>query len=264
MNILEKIIDRKKEEVAIAKATTSTHSLEQSLYFNQSIVSLKGDLLAKQFGIIAEHKRKSPSKGIINNSLSVEFVTKGYADGGASCLSILTDADFFGGSKSDLDNTRIANPKIPILRKDFIIDEYQIIEAKSWGASVILLIAANLEKNQLFDLAKFAKSIGLEVLLEVHDSVELEENINPYLDLIGVNNRNLKTFEVNIDTSLQLASLIPNEFIKVAESGLNIAEEIIILQKAGFRGFLIGESFMKTSNPGEACRKLINEVENKL
>lgn len=264
MNILDKIIARKLEEVKIAKETTSISDLEKYASFGRKTISVKENLLAKPFGIIAEHKRKSPSKGIINNSLSVEFITQGYSSVGVSCLSVLTDVDFFGGSKEDLIKARAANPNTAILRKDFIVDEYQILEAKAWGADVILLIAANLEKNQLLQLAKFAKSLQLEVLMEVHDKNELETNINPYLDLIGVNNRNLKTFEVSIDTSLQLANYIPNEFVKVAESGLNTSDEIIVLQKAGFKGFLIGESFMKSNNPGEACGKLISEVTKQL
>ncbi len=264
MDILEKIIARKNDEIIESKVTNPPIELEQSKYFNATFPSLKKELLSKSFGIIAEHKRKSPSKGIINDSLTVEFVTQGYASAGASCISVLTDTDFFGGSKADIISARNANPQIPLLRKDFIIDEYQILEAKAWGASVILLIAANLEKAALHRLAKFAKSFDLEVLMEVHDEIELEENMSPFIDLIGVNNRNLKTFEVNIDTSLRLAELIPNEFVKVAESGLKSSDEIIVLQKAGYKGFLIGESFMKTDNPGAACEKLIKEVENNI
>lgn len=248
----------------LAKSLVSAKDLENSASFNRKTLSVKQNLLSKPFGFIAEHKRKSPSKGIINDKLSVEFITQGYSSAGAVCLSVLTDNDFFAGTKEDLVKARLANPQTPILRKDFIVDEYQILEAKAWGADVILLIAANLEKTQLLNLAKFAKSLHIEVLMEVHDAEELKENINPFLDLIGVNNRNLKTFEVNIDTSLKLADLIPNEFVKVAESGLNTFDEIIVLQKAGFKGFLIGESFMRTDNPGEACRKLFNEVNSKL
>ncbi len=264
MNILDKIIARKKEEVILAKSLVSAKDLENSASFNRKTLSVKQNLLSRPFGFIAEHKRKSPSKGIINDKLSVEFITQGYSNAGVSCLSVLTDHDFFAGTKEDLIMARLANPQTPILRKDFIVDEYQILEAKAWGADLILLIAANLEKTQLLSLAKFAKSLNLEVLMEVHDAEELKENINPFLDLIGVNNRNLKTFEVNINTSLKLADLIPNEFVKVAESGLNTSDEIIVLQKAGFKGFLIGESFMKTDNPGEACQKLMTEVNSKL
>lgn len=261
MNILDKIIARKKEEVAAAKQLISVAQLEKAEFFERVPVSVKQKLLGENaLGFIAEHKRKSPSKGIINDSLTVEFVTQGYVKAGASCLSVLTDSDFFAGSKEDLVKARLANPGTPILRKDFIIDEYQILEAKAWGADVILLIAANLETAQLKKLAAFAKSLHLDVLMEVHDKEELLANIDDNLDLIGVNNRNLKTFEVSIDTSLELAAHIPGRFVKIAESGLNTAAEIITLKKAGFKGFLIGESFMKTANPGEACAALANEV----
>ena len=261
MNILDKIIARKKEEVIDAKSQVSVLQLEQAEFFERKPISVKQRLLLlNHVGIIAEHKRKSPSKGIINDQLSVEFITQGYTNAGAACLSILTDTDFFGGSKEDLIKARKANPDTPILRKDFIIDEYQILEAKAWGADVILLIAANLETSQLKALAKFAKSLHLDVLMEVHDKAELLANLDENIDLIGVNNRNLKTFEVSIDTSLQLANYIPNEYVKIAESGINTAQEIVILQQAGFKGFLIGESFMKTTNPGEALGRLIKEI----
>lgn len=260
MNILEKIIARKKEEVVLAKTAISVKELEQSSYFSTPCISLKNLFLNdNKAGIIAEHKRKSPSKGIINDSLSVEFITKGYETAGASALSILTDADFFGGKKEDLISAR-KSTMLPILRKDFMIDEYQILEAKAWGADIILLIAANLEVAQLLNLAKFAKNLGLEVLMEVHDKTELLQNMNPFLDFIGVNNRNLKTFDVSIQNSLNLAELIPNEFIKIAESGLSSEKEIKTLHKVGYKGFLIGETFMKTNNPGETCKQLIDKV----
>ncbi|TAF72701.1 MAG: indole-3-glycerol phosphate synthase TrpC [Bacteroidetes bacterium] len=260
MNILEKIIARKKEEIALAKSIVSVKELEKQAEFSNSCISLKQSFLAgNKAGIIAEHKRKSPSKGIINDSLSVEFITQGYENAGASALSILTDFDFFGGTKEDLIAARKAT-NLPILRKDFMIDEYQILEAKAWGADVILLIAANLEVNQLKDLAQFAKKIGLEVLMEVHSKDELLQNINPDVDFIGVNNRNLKTFDVSIQNSLELVDIIPNEFIKIAESGLTTENEIKALQKVGYKGFLIGETFMRTQNPGESCKELINKI----
>ncbi len=261
LNILDTIIARKKSEILEAKNSISYHKLEKSILFDSKNISLKDKFITNNsFGIIAEHKRKSPSKGIINDSFSVEYVTQGYQNAGAYALSILTDTDFFGGSPQDLLLARKAT-QIPILRKDFIIDEYQILEAKAWGADVILLIAANLEPKVLAHLAKFAASLSLEVLMEVHDKSELLHNLHPNIDFIGVNNRNLKTFDVSIDTSLQLADIIPNDFIKIAESGLTSATEISILQKAGFKGFLIGESFMKTDNPGLACKKLIDEID---
>lgn len=260
MNILDQIIERKKIEVLEAKKNISYQKLEQSILFETPNISLKKSLLSThKLGIIAEHKRKSPSKGIINESFSVEFVTQGYQNAGASALSILTDVDYFDGSMNDLLLARKAT-NIPILRKDFILEEYQILEAKAWGADIILLIAANLEPKLLANLAKFAASLSLEVLLEVHNKNELLHNLHPNIDFIGVNNRNLKTFDVSIENSLQLADTIPNDFIKIAESGLHSAKEILTLQKAGYKAFLIGESFMKTFNPGEACKKLLDEI----
>jgi indole-3-glycerol phosphate synthase len=264
MNILDKIIARKAQEVAEAKSIVSVATLEKFAFFDRKCISVKKNLTQRTLpGIIAEHKRKSPSKGIINDQLSVEFITSGYASSGVSCLSILTDSDFFGGNSQDLILAREANPQTAILRKDFIIDEYQILEAKAWGADVILLIAAHLLPQRLMELAKFAKNLDLEVLMEIHDEAELNANMNAPVDLIGVNNRNLKTFEVSIQTSLSLSEKIPNELIKIAESGINHVDEVLTLFKAGFKGFLIGESFMKTDNPGAACQELANEIKLK-
>lgn len=261
MNILDKIIARKQQEVSLAKQLTPIAVLEKSIFFEKKVNSISHSLKAiDSSGIIAEHKRKSPSKGIINDKLTLEFVTNGYAAANAAAFSILTDTVFFGGSPFDLMLAKQNHPNKPMIRKDFIIDEYQIIEAKAWGGDVILLIAANLEVKKCEELAQFAKSLGLEVLLEVHNLEELHHYISPFVNLVGVNNRNLKNFEVSIQTSLDLAAHIPNEFLKVAESGLTSAKEIKILKQAGFKGFLIGESFMKTDNPGEECKKLIAEI----
>lgn len=259
MNVLDKIIASKKQEVAQVKQAVPIKVLESSEFFKRTPISASKSIADRKIGIIAEHKRKSPSKGVINDSLSVEFVTQGYAQAGAACISVLTDAPFFGGSLTDLKAARIANPHTPLLRKDFIVDEYQILEAKAFGADVILLIAANLEVSQCSQLAAFAQRLGLETLLEVHDETELKMYLNPYINLVGVNNRNLKSFEVSLDTSKRLAPLIPNNYIKVAESGLNTADDIATLYKAGYKGFLIGESFMKTHNPGEACKNLLQK-----
>jgi indole-3-glycerol phosphate synthase len=212
-------------------------------------------------GIIAEHKRKSPSKGIINNQLSVEDITQSYAQAGAACLSILTDFEFFGGTKEDLLKARTANPAIPILRKDFMIDEYQIYEAKAWGADVILLIAACLSPNQIKDLSKKAHELGLEVLLEIHDQEELDRSPLEHVDVIGVNNRNLKNFaENNINASLALADKIPANLVKISESCISKPETIKQLQAVGYKGFLIGETFMKTDNPAGALQQLANSL----
>jgi len=210
-------------------------------------------------GIIAEFKRKSPSKGIINDKVSVEKVTTDYAAAGASALSVLTDRQFFMGRKIDLVRAR-RNNKIPILRKDFMIDEYQVIEAKAFGADIILLIAAILTPQQIQQLASLAKSLELNVLLEVHNLEELQRSINPNLDAIGVNNRNLADFTVSVETSYQLAEHIPSEFLKISESAISDPETIRQLKKAGFNGFLIGENFMKQADPGAAMREFVGEL----
>jgi indole-3-glycerol phosphate synthase len=260
MNILDKIVARKKEEVAAAKAIQSVKDLEQKIAFSRPTYSLRDFLTdPSKTGIIAEFKRKSPSKGIINNEVTVEEVTTGYAAAGASGLSVLTDHDFFMGHEDDLIAARKVN-EIPILRKDFMIDEYQIIEAKAIGADIVLLIAACLTAREISDFAKLAKSLGLSTLLEVHNQEELDFSLNPYIDVVGVNNRNLKDFTVSIDTSLQLAQTIPSEFLKISESAISHPDTIKLLKKAGFNGFLIGENFMKTSNPGKAMEEFVSQI----
>lgn len=260
MDILEKILRHKKVEVAERKSLIPIKLLEKSIYFEGAAVSLKKYLLREdKTGIIAEFKRESPSKGLINKHADMERTTIGYMQAGASALSILTDTAFFGGKNDDLITARKFN-FCPILRKDFIIDEYQIIEAKSIGADAILLIAAALRPSELLKLAAFAQSLGLEVLMEVHNEDELVANINQSLDAIGVNNRNLKTFETNIDTSKHLASKIPQEFIKVSESGIDDPNTICELRNHGFQGFLIGETFMKESRPDLAAANFMEQL----
>lgn len=260
MNILDKIVANKKIEVQQAKSLTSVAQLEAADLFGRNCYSFKDFLLDPQrTGIIAEFKRKSPSKGIINDKVSVEAVTNAYASAGASALSVLTDHDFFMGDKADLVAARKANT-IPVLRKDFMIDEYQIIEAKSLGADIILLIAAILTPTEIKNLATLAKSLGLNVLLEVHNLEELERSITPNLDAIGVNNRNLADFSVSVDTSYQLAPHIPAGFLKISESAISNPETIKQLKTAGFNGFLIGENFMKQQDPGKAIREFVKEL----
>ncbi|MBN1822151.1 MAG: indole-3-glycerol phosphate synthase TrpC [Prolixibacteraceae bacterium] len=259
MNILNKIIEVKKDEVRELKRKTSVKMLEEMPLFNRNCNSLKKAISEKQIGIIAEFKQKSPSKGIINSNASIEEVTKGYVDAGAVGISVLTDSDFFGGCLENLVKTRKANPDTPILRKDFIIDEIQIYEAKAYGADVILLIAACLKKEELFNLAETAKKLGLEILVEVHNEDELEK-IPDFNDLVGINNRNLKTFEVDIQHSIRLAKQIPYQFIKISESGLSEVSNIQLLKENGFKGFLIGETFMKTNDPAKTCREFISNL----
>ncbi|WP_333877606.1 indole-3-glycerol phosphate synthase TrpC [Flavobacterium sp.] len=256
MNILDQIIAHKKREIALKKSVVSANQLENSELFNSRTTSLSKSVLHSPFGIIAEHKRRSPSKATINHNLSLENVVKGYEEAGASGISVLTDTKFFGGSSDDLLLAK-ACVKTPVLRKEFIIDEYQIIESKAYGADAILLIAAVLTQSQIKSLTAFAHSIALEVLLEVHNQAELNKSLIPELDMIGVNNRNLKTFEMNLDTSLALADKIPNDMVKISESGLNAAEQVKLLKSAGFNGFLMGETFMKADNPGAELETLL-------
>ncbi|MDI1316252.1 indole-3-glycerol phosphate synthase TrpC [Flavobacterium sp.] len=259
MNILDQIIASKKKEIALKKSVLSIAQLENAELFNKKTNSLSKSIRNLPFAIIAEHKRRSPSKATINNSFSVEEVVKGYENGGASAISILTDTQYFGGSLEDLILAR-ASVQIPLLRKEFIIDEYQLLEAKAFGADAILLIAAVLSKQEIKLLSEFAQSLALEVLLEVHNLEELEKSIMPSLDLIGVNNRNLKTFEVSLQNSIDLSNNIPNDFVKISESGLTATEDINLLKSHGFHGFLIGENFMKTDNPGKSLEQFINQL----
>ncbi len=259
MTILNTIIAHKKREVSLKKSIVSLTQLENSDLFDSKTNSLCKSIVNSQFGIIAEHKRRSPSKPTINNSFSVEEVVKGYENAGASGISVLTDSTFFGGSLDDLLFARAA-VQTPLLRKEFIIDEYQILEAKSFGADVILLIAAVLTKEQIKQLSEFAHSLALEVILEVHSLKELEKSVMPSIDIIGVNNRNLKTFEVSLQNSIELITAIPNDFLKISESGISNPEDIILLKKQGFNGFLIGENFMKTDNPGKSLEQFITSI----
>lgn len=263
MNILDKIITDKKREVALKKQLIPMTQLENSVLFGARTYSLSKILRNNLVGIIAEHKRRSPSKSVINNDFSVEEIVVGYQNSGVSGISVLTDGKYFGGSLDDLLLAKAA-VNVPLLRKEFIIDEYQILEAKAHGADVILLIAAVLTREKIKQLSEFAHSLGLEVLLEVHNREELEKAIMPSLDMIGVNNRNLKTFEVSLDFSKELAIHIPNEFVKVSESGISSVEAIRELQPFGYRGFLIGEHFMKTKNPGKSAKEFINILSSKL
>ncbi len=260
MDILEKIVIDKRKEVALRKELIPISQLEQSVLFEKQIVSLANNLRNSKSGIIAEHKRRSPSKSVINNSLNVQDVASGYENAGVCGMSVLTDGKYFGGSLDDLLTAR-ASCNLPLLRKEFIIDEYQILEAKAYGADVILLIAAILSKGEIKQFSEFAKSLNLDVLLEVHNEEELHKSVMPSLDMLGVNNRNLKTFKVSLETSKSLSHSIPDDFVKVSESGISNFEAIKELQPYGFQGFLIGENFMKTDNPGESATQFIKELE---
>jgi indole-3-glycerol phosphate synthase len=259
MNILDSIVADKRQEVDLKKSIISISQLEQSILFERETLSLSQKLKHSKSGIIAEHKRRSPSKSVINQTLNVFDVAKGYEDAGVCGMSVLTDGKYFGGSLDDLLIAR-ASCNLPLLRKEFIIDTYQIIEAKANGADVILLIAAILTRAEIKQFSELAKSLKLDVLLEVHNEEELHYSIMPSLDMIGVNNRNLKTFEVSLEISKHLSSLIPNEFVKVSESGISSVEAIKELQPYGYTGFLIGENFMRTENAGKSAKQFIQEL----
>jgi len=259
MNILEKIVQHKRKEVSQRRDLYPVKLLEQSIYFQTPTVSMTKYLSRPdKSGIIAEFKRRSPSKGEINPHASVEQVTIGYMQAGASGLSVLTDTEFFGGKNADLTEARQFN-FCPILRKDFIIDEYQILEARSIGADVILLIAECLDRGRLKELARFANSLGLEVLMEIHSAEQLAK-ANEFVDIIGVNNRNLKDFSVNIQTSMDLFEQIPHNFVKISESGISDPNAIIQLKERGYKGFLIGEYFMQDDAPHKRCHKFIQKI----
>ncbi|SFF82710.1 indole-3-glycerol phosphate synthase TrpC [Pontibacter chinhatensis] len=264
MNILEQIISTKYKEVAERKELYPVKLLEKSLYFETPCISLERYLLrADKSGIIAEIKRKSPSKGDINPYVSVERTSVSYMQAGASALSVLTDGPYFGGKNEDLMTARKFN-YCPILRKDFTVDEYQIVESKSIGADAILLIAAALEPARLKQLAAFARSLGLEVLLEVHNLEELQQTLCDEVTVVGVNNRNLKDFVTDVNTSLELANHIPSGITKISESGISKPETLVTLRQAGYNGFLIGETFMQNSRPGQSAAAFIKEFKQLL
>ena len=259
MSILNQIIKTKKNEIELSKKINSISDLEKFDQFNRATNSLSKSILSNNFGIIAEHKRKSPSKSIINKNSSVKEVVTGYENAGVSGISVLTDKTYFGGSTEDLIIAR-KNTILPILRKEFIVDEYQIFEAKALGADAILLIASCLTKEMIKKFSQCAEKLGLEVLIEIHSLKELDGCLIDSIDIIGVNNRNLKTFKVDIQTSKDLANHIPNEFIKISESGISEKKEILELIDYNYRGFLVGEKFMKEKNPGLEASNFINNL----
>ncbi len=260
MDILEKIVLEKQKEVATRKQTTPLSKLAEKPAFKEASRSLCRALRREgSSGIIAEFKRRSPSLGWISQHADAATVTSGYTAAGAAGISCLTDAPFFGGTLDDFAAVRRANYETPILRKDFMIDEYQIFEAKSMGADVILLIAECLDKQKIKHLSKIAYDLGLEVLLEMHSAEQLDK-ICDTIDMVGINNRNLKTFSVDIQTSIDLSTQIPSQFVKVAESGISKSETLPLLRGYGFEGFLIGEAFMKTEHPATALQNFIASI----
>lgn len=258
MNTLDKIVAYKREELIIRKMMVPVDEVIRSKYMERKCLSLKENLMKEDAtGIIAEFKRKSPSGGFINQFADVEEVTGSYTRFGASGLSVLTDNHFFGGNTEDLVMARLN--EIPILRKDFIIDTYQILASKAMGADVILLIAACLSAEEVIHFAYAAKSLGLEVLLEIHDENELG-HICEDVDMVGINNRDLKTFKVDMGRSLKLSKCIPPGKIIIAESGINDTKTIQLFRQAGYKGFLVGEAFMKEKDPGKAFSKFVKQL----
>ncbi len=256
MDILKAIIADKKQELLKQKKRVPLASLEDSPLFNRATFSLRERLAGSSTGgIIAEFKRKSPSRGMIHENADPVEITRGYLQAGASGLSVLTDAKYFAGDRQDLVRVREAN-QCPVLRKDFMIDEYQVLEARAWGADVILLIAAALDGKAIRNLSALAHSLGLEVLLEVHHESDLEV-LNENIDLVGVNNRDLKRMVTDINTSIELSAKIPDDFLKISESGISDPGTIFKLKEYGYRGFLIGEYFMQHTDPADACSALI-------
>lgn len=257
-SILEEIIAYKRKESAERKQLYPVALLERSLFFREAPVSLSKYLLREdRCGIIAEFKRKSPSKGDINPHADVAKTTLGYMQAGASALSVLTDSKYFGGKSADLETARKIN-YCPILRKDFVVDEYQVIEARSLGADAILLIAAVLSESEIKTLSELACSLGMEVLFEMHDIAEISKYKPEFI--AGVNNRNLHDFSVSLERSAKFSEILPAASIKVAESGIGSAEDVMLLKRAGFNGFLVGEQFMKQHDPGKGCAKFISEI----
>lgn len=259
MNILDKIAAHKRLEVAQQKEEVPVEALQLLPHYNRTCISLSKNLNASAAGIIAEFKRRSPSLPDLNLKADVKEITRAYEEAGAAGISVLTDEEFFGGSNDDLMIAR-ETVNLPLLRKDFIIDAYQIYEAKAIGADVILLIAAILSPKQIETFTKTAKDLGLEVLLEVHDEEELKRSAMPGVDMIGVNNRNLKTFEMDLGISKELADKIPAEYVKVSESGISETAAIQELQKYGYQGFLIGGTFMAKEDPGKDAKTFIAAV----
>lgn len=259
MTILDRINDHKRLEIDRRKANTPVERLIDSYGYRAERRSLVTSLTeSPHYGIIAEFKRKSPSQDDINLAADPEAVTTGYQTAGAAAISCLTDVHFFGARSNDIDRVRRA-VDLPIIRKDFILDAYQLHEARAMGADAVLLIAGSLSAGELDELAAEANELGLEVLCEVHNEEEVGK-LSPNVDVVGVNNRDLQTFNVSIENSLRLAEMLPPSTVKISESGIEDAQTIAKLRREGFQGFLIGTYFMRQADPGQACADFIAEV----
>jgi len=261
-DILKKIVRRKWEEIAERSGKRSLQQLQDSL---QNVDAPRGfadaiaaKIAAGQPGVIAEIKKASPSKGVLREDFRPAEIAQSYAQGGAACLSILTDVDFFQGADVYLQQARAACT-LPVIRKDFIIDPYQVYEARSLGADCILLIVACLDDGQLRTLNDLAQQLGMDVLIEVHDAAELERALMVSNRLIGINNRNLRTFEVSLDTTLSMLDRIPAERILVTESGILNRDDVALMRRHAVHAFLVGEAFMRADRPGEKLLELFSE-----
>lgn len=261
MDILEEIVAHKRIEVERFKAELSEQEIHRRVeaILDFGVVSMSKALTDSDSGIIAEFKRRSPSKGWIKEDGRADIIPLSYQQNGASALSILADEKFFGGSDEFIRTARHSGVKIPVLYKNFVIDEYQLFQARLCGASAVLLIAACLSRSSCRDLIAKAHDLGLEVLLEMHSDPELEyAELEP--DMCGINNRNLGSFVTDVQNSFRLAELLPKNAVKVSESGISNPDTVRALRAAGFRGFLIGENFMKTADPGKALAEFISHL----
>jgi indole-3-glycerol phosphate synthase len=261
MDILEEIVANKRVEVEAAKLAVEPAVLHKQVeaILDFSVASMKNALTASDSGIIAEFKRKSPSKGWIKEEGLPDIIPLSYQKNGAAALSILTDQKYFGGCDDFIRTARHSGVNIPILYKNFVIDEYQLFQARLCGASAVLLIAADLTITECKSLLNTAHQLGLEVLLEMHSNEELEHaGLEP--DMYGINNRNLGSFVTDVENSFRLAELLPKDAVKVSESGISNPDTVKALREVGFRGFLIGENFMKTADPGSALREFIEKL----
>ena len=258
-DILEKIVAVKLQEVAAAKTRKSLELVradaESRVLTRDFVGAIRAKIAEGKPAVIAEVKKASPSKGVIREDFIPADIAQSYAEFGAACLSVLTDVQFFQGSVDYLKQAR-ASCQLPVLRKDFMVDSYQIYESRSMGADAVLLIAACLDDAQMKDMEAIALSLDMAVLVEVHDQAELERALKLRTPLIGINNRNLKTFEVSLDTTLALRGLVPADRILVTESGIHTRDDVLRMGAAGISTFLVGEAFMRVPEPGEALAAL--------
>lgn len=258
MDVLSEIIAKKRERILVAKDAVPFAQLQDlAAQRNAAPHAFSNALRADGINVIAEFKRRSPSKGIIRPDADLVQIVKGYEAGGATAISVLTEEDYFSGSLDDLRTVK-ASVRLPVLRKDFVFDEYQVYESAAAGADAILLIVAALDDNLLLDLRRLAENeLGLDALVEVHTRDEMNRAVVCGANLIGVNNRDLRTFEVSLETSLSLAGEAPPDALLVSESGLRSREDLRRLHAAGFRGFLIGETLMRAQDPQQALRNVL-------